>query len=294
MTAGVRLSVVLACGRNSLPPEESLAALRAACQGIETELIVAHAAGVPVPHDGAAPPVAVAGGAEALIPELWGLGIRAASGDVVALTIPECRVPAGWARALLGAIADGATGAGGGFALAGGADLVTRAVFLLRYSAFLPPAEGERRQEIAGDNAAYASTALRRHLGSLARGFWEVEFHRLIRDEGAVLMLVPGATATLSGPIRFGGMWRQRLEHGRRFAAWRVREAGGARWRIVCAAPLVPALLVTRLLRRLRGRRGMIRLALPALPVVFALAVAWAAGEASGAWGTPRTAPAKG
>ncbi len=106
-------------------------------------------------------------------------------------------------------------------------------------------------------------------------------------------MLVPGSTATLCGPIRFGGMWRQRLEHGRRFADWRVREAGGSRWRIVCAAPLVPALLVVRLLRRLRGRRGMIRLALPALPVVFALAVAWAAGEASGAWRATRASPAR-
>jgi hypothetical protein len=290
MTAGgVRLSVVLACARDSAPSGASLEAVRAACRGIAAEVIVAHGAGVEVAEGDGAPPLRrVAGSPDALVPELWGLGIEAASGQVVALTIPECQVSPEWAQRLLSVIGEGVTGAGGGFVLAAGADLVTRAAFFLRYSAFLPPAASERRQEIAGDNAAYEAGALRRHRRSLAHGFWEVEFHRLIRADGAVLMLVPGSTATFRGPIRFAGMWRQRLEHGRRFAAWRVREGGAARWRIVCAAPLVPAMLVARVLRRLRGRPGMIRQALPALPVVFVLAVAWAAGEATGAWRAER------
>jgi hypothetical protein len=270
-------------------PGPCLAALREACRGIEAELIVAHAASVAVPDGGDAPLLRrVAGGPDALVPELWGLGIEAASGQVVALTIPECRVPPEWAERLLAAIGAGVAGAGGGFMLAAGADLVTRATFFLRYSAYLPPAASERRQEIAGDNAAYEAGALRRHRRSLAHGFWEVEFHRLLRADGAVLEFAPGPTATFYGPIRLASMWHQRLEHGRRFAAWRVREVGAARWRIVCVAPLVPALLTARVVRRLRGRPGMIRQALPALPVVFVLAVAWAAGEAAGAWRAKR------
>jgi hypothetical protein len=288
-----QLSVVLACGRDSTSPGPSLEAVRAACRGIDTEVIVAHAAGVSVPRLDSGERWAVralAGGPDALIPELWGIGILAATGDAVALTIPECRVSPDWARLLLATLGEGASGAGGGFVLADAADLVTRAVYFLRYSAFLPPAVAEARQDIAGDNAAYDAAALRRHRPSLARGFWEVEFHRLIRAEGAKLILAPGPTAIFCGPIRFAGMWRQRMEHGRRFAAWRVREVGTSRWRIVCAAPLVPALLVGRVLRRLRSRPGLLRRAAPALPVVLALATAWAVGEASGAWSAERVA----
>jgi hypothetical protein len=217
------------------------------------------------------------------VPDLWAAGARAADADVVAFTIPECIVGPRWARALLDGIGSGATGAGGAFALADDADLVTRATYFLRYSAFLFPSAGGPRPEIAGDNAAYDATALRRHQARLAQGFWEVEFHHLIRAEGGTLALVPEATATFRGPVRFGAMWGQRLEHGRHFGAWRVRELGASRWRIAAAAPVVPAVMAMRILRRLRGRRALLARAVPAIPVLLLLATAWACGEALGA-----------
>lgn len=295
MTGTPELSVVLACAQGSAPAALSLEALRAACRGMTAEVIVAHAAGVPLPPpvegDGSPPVRSVAGAADALVPELWAAGAEAAGGRVVAFSIPECSVPPGWAAALLAAIRSGATGAGGAFALAADAGLVTRGTYFLRYSAFLPAAAVEPRDEIAGDNAAYDGATLRRHRASLAGGFWEVEFHRLIRPEGGRLVFLPGATAMFNGPVRMGALWRQRLRHGRRFGAWRVRELGHAPLRVVAAAPLVPAVLAARVLRRLRGRPALVARALPALPVLVALGVAWACGEVLGALTTARHSP---
>ncbi len=288
MTAAPELSVVLACASGSAPAAASLGALAEACRDRTAELIVARAAGVstePPVRSGMAAPLLVEGAPDALVPELWALGAEAARGAVIGFTIPECRVPKEWAAALLEGLRGGATGAGGGFELAEDAGLVTRATYFLRYSAFLTPQRSEGRAEIAGDNAAYDGDALRRHRESLAKGFWEMEFHRRIRAEGARLTLVREATAMFQGPVRFGAMWRQRRRHGRHFAAWRVRECGQRRWRIVAAAPLVPFVLVGRILTRLRTRPRLVRGALPTLPVLLALAAAWALGEAEGAIG---------
>jgi hypothetical protein len=292
MTDIPELSVVLACARESAPAGPSLEALRIACRGTTAEVIVVYAGGLPLPAtegEGTLPALrTVAGAADALVPELWAQGAEAARGEVVAFTIPECRVPPTWAAALVAAVRGGAAGAGGGFALAEDADLVTRGTYFLRYSAYPPVSAPETRGEIAGDNAAYAGAALRRRRESLAAGFWEVEFHRLIRAEGARLIMTPGAVATFHGPVRLGALWRQRLRHGRRFGAWRVRELGHAPWRVVAAAPLVPAVLAARVLHRLRGRPALLRRALPALPVLLTLGTAWACGEALGALGAGR------
>jgi hypothetical protein len=56
------------------------------------------------------------------------------------------------------------------------------------------------------------------------------------------------------------------------------------RLRVLAAAPLVPAVLVVRIARRvwpLRGYRGVF---LRALPWLWLFAAAWALGEAAGAW----------
>ena len=287
-TPGTRLSIVVACADGAPSPAASLRALREACNGVGCAIILAHDPRHEVARNGHAafPGTTLARGREdASVPELWATGALVADGDVIAFTIPECVVGPHWPRALLEAIQAGATGAGGGFALSQDASLVTRAVYFLRYSAFLPRAGAETGVEIAGDNAAYSADALRRHRDALTRGFWEVEFHHLIRAEGATLAMVPEATATFHGPIRFTAIWRQRLAHGRHFGAWRVRELGESPWRIWAAAPLVPAVLVVRILRRLRGHPGLRARALPALPVILALALAWACGEALGALG---------
>ena len=83
---------------------------------------------------------------------------------------------------------------------------------------------------------------------------------------------------------RLGGMLRQRFRHGREFGESRVTRHRESRVRLLLSAPLVPLVLVARIGQRVRtsGRHGPRFVA--ALPWLFILAVAWAAGEVAGAW----------
>lgn len=283
----VELSVVVACPEMGAGLGRSLGALERACAGMDAEILVACPSRVPVPPSlGAACPSAhvVRARAGALVPDLWASGFRASSGRIVAFTVEQCLVGPEWARGLTAAIDEGAAGAGGPLALHADTTPVDCAVYLLRYSAFMPHPTRRRAAEIAGDNAAYVRAALERHAASFDRGFWEVDFHRRIRSEGGYLLSVPEATAAFAGPCSLRSMLRQRYLHGRHSGALRTRSGGIPIWRSLLAAPLVPTVLAARVLGRTLRRRAYLLRALASLPALLALAGAWAIGEADGAW----------
>jgi hypothetical protein len=166
-----------------------------------------------------------------------------------------------------------------------GSGLVDWAIFYLRYSAFLPGrmADGPVNGEIAGDNAAYFLEDLRRHGASFQRGFWEIEFHQLMRNEGRTLRASSGALAYFGPSFRFGTFLRQRFAHGRQFGDARVRRGERGRAAILAGAPCVPAILAWRAARRVQSHREHVGRFAQALPVFLMFATAWAAGEAAGA-----------
>ncbi len=219
----------------------------------------------------------------ALAPELWGLGLLAAVGDTVAFSINQCTVPEGWALAILDGLR-GDAGVGGPLDLAPHTSRTGRAIYLLRYSAFLRTGADTRREvrDIAGDNAAYRRELLLQ-VGTYAHGFWEIEAHHGLRAAGHTLALIPGMAVTFGGSPRLGPFMRQRFAHGQHFGAWRVRGGGRRPWQIVAAAPLVPFVFLLRTARRVAGTRIGIGQLARCLGPFLSLAAAWAAGEASGA-----------
>lgn len=291
----LRLSVVVACVEAGRSIDRCLSGLEAACAGVAAEILVVHADDVSLAERVRAGRPAVrlvAGRPGALVPELWAEGFRSSRGAVVAFFTGHTFAGPAWARALLRGTDAGYAGVGGALALGAGTGIVDWAVYLLRYSAFMPPPPPGDVPEIPGDNAAYDRAALERHRGSFAAGFWEVEFHRLIRAEGARLTFAPEATVEFGRSFTFGTILRHRFHHGRHFGGYRVTAEGVPPVRVVAAAPLVPAVLAARVLRRAWSRPGMVGRALIALPLVLTLGLAWAAGEGWGAWLARRgTAP---
>jgi hypothetical protein len=279
-----RLSVVVACRRPTRDLGEVLDALRTACRGVETEILVVTPPGPPGPLPTVPAVRWITGPARALVPELWGAGLGEAAGEVTAFTTTEFRVPISWARALLDSLASGATGAGGAIALERGATVVGRAVYFLRYSAFQPPLDDGPATEIPGDNAAYRTDALRRQAHHMASGFWEVDFHRRIRAEGGTLRFAADATVTFRSGGTLADRLGERFRHGRYSGAYRTGTLGHPWWRGVLATPLVPVVLLGRILRR-AARTGRLGRALGGLPALGPLAAAWALGEAAGALG---------
>ena len=286
MPTSCALSVVVACTEAERSIESSLASFRAACAGIDAELLVLDASrddtadrAQRVHRDGRVvrfPP-------GTLTPQLWAYGYSASRGRVVAFTTGHCIASPRWARAMLGGIQAGATGVGGPIDLAPGTSVIDWAVFYLRYSAFLHSVPGGVVDEIAGDNAAYRRDALDRHAATFGDGFWEVDFHRRVRAEGGILALVPAAAVTFGRAFPFGAILRQRFAHGRHAGAWRVAAGVRAGWQVVLAAPLVPFVLARRIAARVLPLRRHRRRFVLALPASVALAAAWSAGEAWGA-----------
>ena len=221
----------------------------------------------------------------ALVPELWGAGLHAARGAVVAFSIDQCVVAEGWGETALAGIAAGDAGVGGPISLAPDASRTARAIYYLRYTAFLPLTGGVTRRagEIAGDNAAYSRSVLLRYPHAFHHGFWEVEAHHLMRADGATLSLLAGMTATFGGSPSLITFIGQRFAHGAHFGAWRVAAGGRRPWQVVVGAPFVPVILLLRksaTLRRMPG--GLGKLASAVVPFLT-LAAAWASGEAAGA-----------
>jgi hypothetical protein len=220
-----------------------------------------------------------------LTPELWGRGLLAARGDVVAFTINQCTVQDGWARALLTGIANGDAGVGGPIQLASDATTTARAIFFLRYSAFLGAPDAARRvvKDIAGDNAAYRRESLMRY-GSYAHGFWEVEAHHHLHADGETIAMIPGAAASFGGAPDALRFMRKRFAHGRHYGSWRVRLGGRTRWQMLLSAPLVPFVLLVRTARRASRFPGALSTLLGSAAPFLVIASAWAAGEVAGAF----------
>lgn len=282
------LSVVIASIDAELSIGSCLRLLRTACAGVRAEFLVCE----PLGNHTASSVVGLDDRIKlfrfpkkALAPVLWAEGLRRSTGRIVAFTTGHCLVSSTWARSLVDALDAGATGAGGPLVIGPGARPLDWAVFYLRYSAFMPETIGTGRVagEIAGDNAAYRREALDRHAASFTDGFWEVDFHRLIRRDGGWLVVAPAATAAFGRSFPVRTIAAHRFAHGRQFGAGRVRGGARAGWQVVLAAPVVPFVLATRAARRVaRTRDGRWRFVL-ALPWFLLLAGAWAAGEAWGA-----------
>lgn len=285
------LSVVLAAVDADRHLSQSLDALIRGCEGIGTEIFVVGAV------DPAAQPMRegvtfLSAPADRLTPELWADGIKRANGRVVALTTAHFAVASGWGLALEQTLKGRVAAAGGPVTLAANTSAADWAVFFLRYSAFLAPnwSDGPTSGELAGDNAAYRREDLVRHAATLDQGFWEVDFHRLLRAEGLTLERVSSASASFGRSFRVSTFLAQRFAHGREFAAGDVVTGRRSRVRLVLFAAAVPVVLAVRAARRVGWRRDLLRFS-AGLPMFLFYASAWAAGEAAGAL---RPAPALG
>jgi hypothetical protein len=281
------LSVVIGAVDAERSIHGCLASVVEACRGIDTQVIVAVSSGDKT--------AAIAGAdfpdaqiidmpAGTLVPHLWSEGIARARGEKIALITGHCEVDPRWARELTAAIDAGAAGAGGPIALASDATRLDSAIYFIRYSAFFPltVAGDIPVREIAGDNAMYAKDALEAHANSFNDGFWEIEFHELLRADGKHLVMSESAPVVFGRSFTLPVIGTHRLMHGRHFSAWRARSRRAYALRIILGGLLVPFLLFARTAAKVWRVKGHRRRFVDASPLVFLLAWCWAIGEILG------------
>jgi glycosyltransferase involved in cell wall biosynthesis len=283
------LSVVIGSVDAERAIRACIASVIESCRGIDTEIILVDASSDVTAYSARAdfPEVQVIEmPADTLVPRLWSEGIRRARGEKIAFLTAHCEVDSHWARELAAAIDAGAAGAGGPVALAQDASRVDEAIYFSRYSAFLPASFSgvTKVRDIAGDNAMYDGAVLRRHMASFIDGFWEVEFHEIIRKEGEYLVMSPAAPVTFGHASPLDTISRHRFLHGRHFGAWRVARRRSDAARVIIGGPFVPLVLFQRIARRAWKSGADQKRFISASPLILRLTAQWSLGELLGAF----------
>lgn len=265
----------------------TLASVERACAGLAAEvLVVRPAGGAALPHSDTLSLRELAVGRDTLVPERWGTGVAAAQAPCFGCLTTEFVVHPDWARALLEAVADGAAGAAGAIDLAPGSGIAATGVYLVRFSAYQPGrrSRDERETNIPGDTAVYRRTDVLAHPDLLAQGFFEAEFHTRFNAAGQPLMNLRRTLATFASQRSLRASLLLRFRHAVEFGATRVLRHHHNRWLLIASSPLVPVVLVARIARRATGDRQSVTRFVRGAPVVVLMSIAWAAGEAAGAF----------
>ncbi len=219
-----------------------------------------------------------------LVPELWRDGLRAADADFVGFSTTAMIPEQHWLDAMLDRLqTTGAAGVGGPILPAAKLSSTDRAIYLLRYVNYYKPSRSNL--EPPGDNAIYRRDRLEKHHNLIDRGFWEADIHHSLRHQGECLVMAENASVIYQGGGRLLSTLRQRLRHAAIYGASRgSRMTAIERTLRTALFPIVPALMLRRIILVMKSQSIDMMPCLPALPGLALLSTAWAAGEAVGYW----------
>ncbi len=217
----------------------------------------------------------------ASLPQLFGAGIEAASGAWVAFTEGHCTFAPGWLEEAVAMMGQPKAVAVGGAVEPGDLRTLTDwALYFCDYAAFLPPLPGGPTSDLAGNNVLFRRVVLERLAAPAERGFWKTFFCRQLAAQGEELLADPALVVRFHRRLSLSELLDRRLVHGRCYGAMRSeRLRAWQRAGYALVAPLLPFVLLARLLRSAWPRKRYRRQLISALPAVFLALVAWVAGE---------------
>ncbi len=280
------VSVVVASSRSAELLAACLDSLIEQCRGARAELIVARPADAETADAvfAARPSVRVViTPSGTSVPMLRATGMRAATGDIVALTEDNCVADPNWMASLAQGVAAGADVVGGGVDNGKNRRAVDWAAYFAEYGIYSSTrAEGSVPKElITAANVAYSRAVVNQVIEWAALGEREYQAHRRLGASGREFRFVRTAAVHQNATIAFWPFCVDRYEHGRDYARNRLLEEHGVnRWVRLLGCPLLPVVLTARIARVAGHARvgAFIR----ALPTTLIFMTAWSLGEAAG------------
>lgn len=209
-------------------------------------------------------------------------GLLAARGETIAVLGEHLRPGPGWLPAL--------TSARPGFVVGGPieAGRLSRAAewafFLLEYARFLPPLMEGPAAALPGTNCVYDRRSLERlRLCDGPGDLLDHDLHEGLRGGGVAFEPEPRLLARCEKRLEAGDLLSQRYHGARSFAAHRARGwAASQRLAFVVLTPLLPVVLLNRLVFTLIRKRRYGRAFLRSLPLIMIALSGGALGEALG------------
>ena len=214
--------------------------------------------------------------------ELASRAIRESTGDVVALTEDHCQPRPDWVRNLTAELRPGRAAVGGVMDLAPDTTATDWAFYFVDFFRYAEPVTDGPSPTLTVCNVAYR----RADLEALEDTSWKTFFHEtavndLLRRRFGALHLTPRAHVTMARHVSLSEAIRERYAFGRLFGCTRLRHLphGLSKLAHQVGAPLLPAVLMTRMVRKaLQSSELRGRLAGAILPLSL-MVLAWSWGE---------------
>jgi hypothetical protein len=210
------------------------------------------------------------------------IGLRAATGDVIALTEDHAHTANTWCEEMAAALERHAEAAAVGGAVECDNDsLLAWAVWFCDFGRYQNPLPEGPSEFVSDSNVAYRRSALERVEPTWRGDYHETAVHWAMVEAGFELCTTPRVVVwQRRSKLTLGGALRERFVWARSFAGTRARMAGSPkRWIYAALSPLLPPLMTARLARTALSRGRHVGRFAAALPLIVALQCVWALGE---------------
>jgi hypothetical protein len=221
------------------------------------------------------------------LPELRRQALEHSRGRYVLVTEDHTVPPPDWVSRLVESLEEAppeVVAAGGPVDNAMRERAVDWAAFLCEYHGYLPPQPEGDGTDIAGMNVIYRRECLEgADVASLAGGFWESTIHPGLVADGMRFRCIPEVVIQHRKSFGFFEFLAQRFHYSRYFAGERFpRERRAVRWLFAFLSPLLPILVILRVLRGTLSRPAYRATLLRCLPALACFSLAFGLGELVG------------
>jgi hypothetical protein len=214
------------------------------------------------------------------IPHLRACGFESARGTIIAMTEDHCLASPDWIERALRAHASGGDAIGGAVENGATERFVDWAVFFCEYGRHMLPIAAGPTTDLPGPNVTYARRAVACFKDLLAVNTWEQVWHWRLQAHGMTLLADPALIVYHRKSFTFRGFLAERYHYSRSFAGHRVAGASLPRRAFfLFTTPLLPPLVLYRVLKRVWPKGRFRRTLMLTLPMLAAFSVSWAIGE---------------
>ena len=165
-----------------------------------------------------------------------------------------------------------------------GTGVLNWAVYFIDFSRYQPPLPEGPASYLTDVNVSYKRSSLESVKAVWAKQYNEVVVHWALAKQGVVLWIRPQIVVCEDrGVLNFTDLVKERFAWGRLFGSTRAKEMTLAqRFVYIVLSPLIPIVLLVRMIKKITGNPGVWGYFLMALPFTLVLSTVWSLGELIG------------